>query len=260
MIDKTFVHCSGIGPKTELRLKGMGLKSWSDCFNAPETVPFAGPKRELFFQQLEASQIALRENNIEYLVKNLPTKEHWRILATYFDQATFFDIETTGLSSYDSIITVIVAYQRGKLHTFLFQENLDDFLNLIEKSELLVAFNGNSFDIPFVEKAFNIPEIGCPFIDLRWICYHMDYQGGLKSIERELDIKRPQQIESVDGFEAVSLFLDWQNGDLQAKERLVKYCQADVLSTFLVAHHILNEIGIKRPFIDHNRLFSSIGL
>ncbi len=258
MIDQTFIHCTGIGPKTEKRLKSLGLLSWSDCLKTPDSLPFGGQRRDQFLEQLEASRVALEKDDIGYLVKQLPSKEHWRILADYFDQATFFDIETTGLSSYDSIITVIVAYQKGQLHTFLFQENLDDFLEMVENSSLLVAFNGNSFDIPFVENAFNIPDIGCPFIDLRWICYHLGYRGGLKSIEKELYIKRPQEIASIDGFEAISLFLDWQKGDQQAKEKLVRYCKADVLSTYLVAQQIISDLEINLQFIDQAKLFSTI--
>lgn len=258
MIDQTFLHCTGIGPKTESRLKALGLHTWSDCISRAETLPFSAVKRTAFLRQIEESQTALTSHDIGYLVHRFPIKEHWRILASYFDQATFFDIETTGLSSFDSIITLIVAYHKGQLHTFLFQENLDDFLALVEQSQLLVAFNGNSFDIPFIERAFNIPDIGCPFIDLRWICYHLEYRGGLKSIEKRLGIARPGEIESIDGFEAVSLFLDWQNGDLTAKDKLVAYCQADVLSSYLVANEILLRSKIPRPPLDPQSLFSTI--
>ncbi len=258
MIEKTFIHCTGIGPKTDQRLKSIGLHSWSDCLVNPNSIPFSGQRKIQFLQQIEKSLSALKKNDINYLVKQLPIKEHWRILGTYFDKATFFDIETTGLSSYDSIITTIVAYHNKNLHTFLFQENLDDFLELVDDSKLLVAFNGNSFDIPFVEKAFNIPDIGCPFIDLRWICYYMNLQGGLKSIEKQVGIQRPKQIESIDGFEAVSLFLDWQNGDLKAKEKLVSYCQADVLSIFLVAHKILLKLGLTQKQIDQKQVFAAV--
>lgn len=255
MINQTFVHCSGIGPKTEQKLKDIGFNTWQDCINNASGLPFQEKKREEFVDQLICSQKALDDSDIEYLVSALPSKEHWRLLGTYFDKTTFFDIETTGLSSYDSLITVIVAFKDNQLYTFLFQENLDDFLNLVEESELLVAFNGNSFDIPFIENAFNIPEIGCPFIDLRWICYHEGYKGGLKSIEKEFYIKRPQNIESIDGFEAVSLFFDWQNGDTQAKEKLIKYCQADVLASYLVAQQLTVDMGFRLNFKSQENLF-----
>jgi hypothetical protein len=258
LIDQTFIHCSGIGPKTDQRLKTSGFRTWSDCLANPDAVPFSGKKKSAFLRQIGQSQSALLANDISYLVQSLPTREHWRILGTYFNQATFFDIETTGLSSYDSIITVIVAFHKGQLHTFLFRENLDQFLDLVEQSDLLVTFNGNSFDIPFVENAFNIPNIGCPFIDLRWICYHLNYSGGLKAIEKQLNIQRPEQIASVDGFEAISLFLDWQNGNLNAKRKLIAYCQADVLSVYLVAHTILCQLGMLGTEVNRDKLFATI--
>ncbi|MBU2512800.1 ribonuclease H-like domain-containing protein [bacterium] len=258
MINKTFVHCPGIGPKTEERIKKSGIKSWQECLIKQDDLPFAGNKRQAFLRQIEKSIVALNKHDINYLVSALPTKEHWRILAEYFDKVTFFDIETTGLSSYDSLITVIVCYQAGRLHTFLYQENLDDFLNFVEESSLLVAFNGNSFDVPFIEKSFNIPDIGCPYIDLRWICYHAGYEGGLKSIEKQMHVHRPSRIESIDGFEAVSLFLDWQNGDDEARKKLVAYCQADVLSTYLVAHRLLDELGIQMPVVQQENIFDKI--
>jgi uncharacterized protein len=258
LINQTFVQCPGIGPKTDKKLKSLGLTSWEDCLSRPERLPFSEEKRKQFLQHLKQNLSALQSDDISHLVTSLPTREHWRILGTYFDRATYFDIETTGLSSYDSLITVIVAFFKGELHTFLFEENLDEFLELIEQSELLVAFNGNSFDVPFVEKAFNIPDIGCPFIDLRWICYHQGYKGGLKSIEQEMEIHRPSSIQSVDGLEAVSLFIDWQNGDMDAKERLIRYCQADVLSTYMVAGEIVKQSGISISEIDKADLFASI--
>lgn len=260
MIDKTFVHCPGIGPKTEERIKNTGIESWQDCLLRKDDLPFSGSKKAAFLDQIAKSINALKDDDIGYLVSSLPTREHWRILARYFHQATFFDIETTGLSSYDSLITVIICYKDGTLHSFLFEENLDDFLALVEDSRLLVAFNGNSFDIPFIENAFNIPAIGCPYIDLRWICYHAGYQGGLKSIEKEMQITRPSPIRSIDGFEAVSLFLDWQNGDEQARKKLIAYCQADVLSSYMVGHRLLDGIGVQMPILRNEEIFAKIDL
>lgn len=257
MINQTFLHCTGIGPKTEQRLRLLGIGTWEECLQQPDLIPFKGRRQQIFFAQLQESLHALRSRNIQYLVSRLPSREHWRILAEYFPHATFFDIETTGLSSYDSIITVIVALRNNRLHTFLYRENLDDFLDLVEESELLVSFNGNSFDIPFIESAFNIPEIGCPFIDLRWICYHNGFRGGLKLIEKELHIKRPPDIRSIDGYEAVRLFYDWQEGNLRARNKLVRYCRADVVSTYLVAHDILHRSGIPLPKINCEAMFKN---
>ncbi|MBU3914766.1 ribonuclease H-like domain-containing protein [bacterium] len=247
MINQTFVHCPGIGLKTENRLKSLGFDTWEDCLNRPEDIPFRTEKKKLFLDLLSESQEALKNHDISYFVSKLPTKEHWRILGTYYQQATYFDIETTGLSPYDSFTTLIVAYHKDKLYTFLYGENLDAFLQLIDESVLLVAFNGNSFDVPFLEHSFNIPDIGCPYIDLRWIAYHQGYSGGLKAIEKEMGLFRPRKIGDIDGFEAVRLFYEWQAGDISARDKLIGYCQADVLSTCLVSEQIIREIGISIP-------------
>jgi len=238
------LHCLGIGNKTENKLKAVGFNTWEDCFNNQTCIPLKGQKLTNFLENLALSKEKLDKNDIRYFVDNLPTKEHWRILAKYFDEATFFDIETTGLRWSESQITVITAFKDYKLHSFVYQDNLDDFLNLVDESKLLVSFNGNSFDIPFVERSFNIPYINCPYIDLRWIAYHRGYRCGLKDIEKTMNIGRPSELADVDGYEAILLFYRWQSGEEDAKYKLIKYCQADTLCTCLVASRILKEYNI----------------
>ena len=259
MIDQTFLHCPGVGPKTEDRLKSHGFLSWQDCLDRPGELPFSHSKKETFLRVIQASLTALQKKDLAYLTGHLPPREHWRILAQFFPEATFFDIETTGLSYYDSCTTVIAAYHRQKLHTFIYEENLDDFLQLVDQSSLLVAFNGNSFDIPFLENSFNIPTIGCPHIDLRWIFYHQGYRGGLKMIEKQLGIRRPASVLNVDGYEAVLLFDRWQSGDSSARIKLIRYCQTDVLATYLTAGRLLQKIGFNYSLPTAAELFENLG-
>ncbi len=259
MIDQTFLHCPGVGQKTEARLKSLGFLSWQDCLDRPAELPFSHSRKRLFLQEIQASLTALQNQDLTYLSCHLPPREHWRILAQYFPEATFFDIETTGLSSYDSFTTVIAAYHQQELHTFVYEENLEDFLQLVDQSKLLVAFNGNSFDIPFLENSFNIPTIGCPHIDLRWIFYHQGYGGGLKVIEKQLAIRRPATVRNIDGHEAVLLFDRWQRGDSNARIKLIRYCQTDVLATYLTAGRLLKKIGFNFPLPAAEELFEKLG-
>jgi hypothetical protein len=163
-------------------------------------------------------------------------------LAKYFNNATFFDIETSGMAYYDSIITVIAAYKNQNIHSFVHQENLEAFLDLVAESKLLVSFNGNSFDMPFILRKFNIPDICCPHIDLRWVCYHAGYKNGLKNIERDLNIKRPDDLIDTDGYEAVLLYYRWQAGNIEARDKLLRYCKADAIGTYLVAGNVLSKV------------------
>lgn len=245
MINQTFLHCFGIGPKTEEKLQSLGFNTWEDCLKNPEMLPFSPNKKDRFLNCISQSINDLNDGNLNHIISQLPQKEHWRILESFYQDATYFDIETTGLSSYDNYTTVISAYRNGELKTFVYGENLDDFLDLVDNSTLLVTFNGNCFDIPFLENSFNIPQINCPYIDLRWICYHQGYSGGLKSIERQLGVPRPKGIAEIDGFEAVRLFHKWQKGDLNSRKKLIKYCQVDSLTVFLISELILQDMGFE---------------
>lgn len=202
---------------------------------------------------------ALHNNDIHFLVKNFSPSNHWRILEEYFKEISYFDVETTGLTRYDSVITVIVCFHKGRLYTYLRGENLNEFLDLLEDVALLASYNGNSFDLPFVLDSFHIPELPCPHIDLRWVCYHADLKGGLKAIEAKCGINRPVDLIGIDGFEAVYLWNKWLNEkDSDAKKKLIRYCQADVISLIYILQKTLSRYGVKNSPEDTINLYSML--
>lgn len=209
----------------------------------------------VLLQTVTHSQTALEQNDIQYFIDNFSIKEQWRILVTYFDRLSYFDIETSGLS-YDAYVTCVVCLHRGKLLRFVHGENLDDFLDLLEEIPLLVSFNGSSFDIPQLLHTWHIPEFPCPHIDLRWQCYHEQLSGGLKKVEDELGIVRPPDLQGVDGAEAVWLWFRWlQYQDQEARHRLIRYCAADVLTLQMVTALLLKSKQVAVSRQDHNMLW-----
>ena len=56
----------------------------------------------------------------------------------------------------------------------------------------------------------------------------LGYAGGLKKIEKEIGICRDDDLDGVDGFEAVRLWYKYKKGDQAALDKLVKYNIADV--------------------------------
>lgn len=205
---------------------------------------------------LTKSQTALKQNNIQFFIDHLATREQWRILATYFDRLSYFDIETSGLS-YDAYVTCVACYHKGKVYTYVNGENLDDFLDLLEDVDLLVSFNGASFDVPFMLRTYHIPELPCPHIDLRWQCHHQNHKGGLKHIEHTLNINRPDDLQGVDGAEAVWLWYRWhQYKDQRARERLLRYCAADVLTLQLVTASLLRNLEVPVEMVEHEKLWA----
>jgi len=238
-IEQTFLHCPGIGPVTDARIKERGYGDWQTVLRRPEGLPLGSRNSSTLLATLARSREALARDDIQYFVDHFSVKEHWRVLAAYFDRLSYFDIETSGLS-YDAYVTCIVCYHRGSLWRFVQGENLDDFLALLEEVDLLVSFNGASFDVPQLLRTWHIPQFPCPHIDLRWQCYHDQLRGGLKQVEQTLGISRPADLQGVDGAEAVWLWYRWHHhGDKAAREKLLRYCGADVLALKIVCATLL---------------------
>ena len=236
MITEALQHCHGIGPARLQRLHESGVRTWHDALRFPERLP--GSFRDGMVQECRRCIDALERSDIHYLVTRFAPQDKWRVLAHYGEHASFFDIETMGLEC-DDPITVIVVWHQGCPHVFLEHENLDDFLELLEDVELLVSFNGSSFDVPRVIDAFHIPVLPCAHLDMRWSCYHRGLHGGLKNIANRIGIERPKDLENADGAMAVQLWSQWQNcRDHAARQKLIRYCTADVLLLVLLADRL----------------------
>ncbi|MCB1192441.1 MAG: ribonuclease H-like domain-containing protein [Leptospiraceae bacterium] len=245
MIEEAFLHFKRVGKKTLERLKGYGIQNWYDVLKLQNTNVISKNLVNSLVEEIHFYLDVLETENISCLVNNFKGEDKWRILGRYFDRLSYFDIETDGLG-YDSRITLIVCYHKGRLYEFVRHENLEGFLDLLNDIELLVSFNGQSFDVPWVRHAFHIPELPCPHIDLRWVCKKIGLEGGLKSIEWDLGIQRPSDLIGVGGYEAVLLWDRWERwNDVEAKRKLIRYCSADVLSLQIVTAKVLKLQGLE---------------
>ena len=141
----------------------------------------------------------------------------------------FLDIETTGLKMWGFEITTIALYNGESIHYYINGQNLDDFLDEINKYKVIVTYNGKSFDIPFIESHFGI-KLNHAHIDLRYILANLGYTGGLKSCEIQLGIDRGD-LKDVDGYFAVLLWLDYrENGNKKALDTLLAYNIQDTVN------------------------------
>jgi len=249
-IGEALLHCNGIGPVRLAHLHSLGIRSWTEVLAQRKQIP--SHIRESLVAESYRCLNALAQADIGYFLSQFVPLDRWRVLAHYRERATFFDIETTGLE-YDAQITAICCWHRGKLHTFVENENLDDFLDLIDDVELLVSFNGATFDVPRVLDGFHIPNLPCPHLDLRWPCYHRGYPVGLKSIAHQLQIQRPSDLQDADGAMAVTLWERWVGKqDSDARELLLRYCASDVLMLAMVSDALTSHSGIEHtPLWEH---------
>ena len=260
MILKQYIrHLPHIGAQREKTLRLEGCGCWADILNAPR--PLAGLDVFAWDEICRAAECSLRAleaDDVAYFSSRLPPLEQWRVLAHWFEQASYFDIETSGLEA-DSIVTLVCCFHGERPLRFLAGENLDDFLDLLESVKLLVSFNGASFDVPRVLDRFHIPELPCAHVDLRWLCHHAGWRGGLKKIERALGLRRPADLEGLGGAEAVWLWQAWsERGDERAKRTLERYCSADTVMLKLLAGRLCALHGVTVPLPTEAEVWSLV--
>jgi uncharacterized protein YprB with RNaseH-like and TPR domain len=161
--------------------------------------------------------------------KLLPANQCWRLFPEFRNSIAYLDIETTGLDRYFNRITTIALYDGQAIKTYVQGQNLDDFVEDIQKYKVIVSYNGKSFDVPFIEQYFNI-RLDHAHIDLRYILYSLGFKGGLKGCERQLDMDRGD-LKDIDGFFAVLLWDEYQrNKNQKVLDTLLAYNVQDTIT------------------------------
>lgn len=200
MLTSTFCHLPGVGPKTERALWSAGLLCWESALSqvAVPTTRF----KQSWFPHLRESLDRHTRHDLAYFTARMPASQHWRLFRDFRHSCAFVDIETTGLSSFNEI-TTIVLYDGRSIRHYVNGENLDDFPKDVQEYRLLVSYNGKCFDVPFIETYFGV-QLDQAHIDLRYVLRGLGIAGGQKKCERQLGIHRQDSAE-IDGFLAVLL-------------------------------------------------------
>lgn len=230
MLRATFLHLSGVGPVTEAELWRAGVRDWRELVDRSGRLGFSEPSRRRFDREVGASERALRERDAAFFGRRLPEREHWRLYPEFRRETGFLDIETTGLSPYQGIVTVVSVHGSIGTRTFVAGEDLEELPAYLRRYAVLVTFNGSRFDVPFLEAAF--PHLVVPpvHIDLRFLLYRLGHAGGLKRIEERLGIGGRAGVEGIGGLDAVRLWQEFRRGSASALDRLVRYNRADTVN------------------------------
>ncbi len=139
----------------------------------------------------------------------------------------YLDIETTGLSPKRHEVTIVGALVDGEVIQMvkgqdLTQENIE---SLFFGQKTVVTFNGKRFDVPFLEKHFEVPTV--EHKDLMYHCHDNDLYGGLKKVEKDLEINRDLDCN---GSQAIRLWREYEKGSEKALKKLLKYNREDVVN------------------------------
>jgi uncharacterized protein YprB with RNaseH-like and TPR domain len=98
------------------------------------------------------------------------------------------------------------------------------------------------FDIPYLQTAFPGVDFKKPHFDLCFAARRLGFEGGLKYIERELQIHRDPAIEGFDGWDAVRLWHQWRGGDDSALDLLLRYNAADAANLVPLAELLFRQM------------------
>ena len=228
MLKNTFLHIPGIGIQTEKRLWKSGIYSWN-LFVNNRNAGILPKKLGIMSEYLRESINQMASLNPNYFAELIPASHHWRFFPEFRNTTVYLDIETKGLSRYYETITTISLYDGKSIFCYVKDQNLDDFTVDIKQYNVIVTYNGKSFDIPFIERYFGI-QLNRAHIDLRYILASLGYKGGLKSCETQLGFHRGD-LTDIDGFFAVLLWDDYlKNRNEKALETLLAYNIQDVLT------------------------------
>ena len=230
MLRATFLHLPGIGPATEVDLWHSGFRDWHDLLRRTESLGLSSPTRARLASELARSEQALYERDAGWFARRLPNREHWRLYPTFAPETAYLDIETTGLSPYGGIVTVVTVHGGGATRTFVAGDDLEELPAYLGRYQVLVTFNGSRFDVPFLLASF--PQLLVPpaHIDLRFLLYRIGHAGGLKRIEQRLGVGDRSGVEGIDGLDAVRLWQEYRRGSASALDRLVRYNRADTVN------------------------------
>ena len=226
MLEQTFIHIPGIGPKTEQAIWGQGVLTWKQ-FLIHER-PILSPEKDRLIRQELTSSLEHRED-IHFFLDRLSTPDLWRLYPAFRNKTVFLDIETDGgLQGFDEI-TVIGLYDGRQVQTFINGINLEAFEEAVLAYELVITYNGSGFDLPCLRRSFRHLSLPAGHIDLRHLLKRIGLSGGLKAIEKKVGLVREPQVEGLDGFDAVRLWRAYQWGDRSSLDRLILYNTMDIV-------------------------------
>jgi uncharacterized protein YprB with RNaseH-like and TPR domain len=242
LLRNTFIHLPGIGEALEEEIWALGIETWGQFHSASELPPKVAPMRPELGSLLTECERRLADGDAAFFDRMLPPSERWRLYPSFRDRAAFIDIETTGLSAGDSDVTVVGVLDRGGFTAYVSGENLRDFPSTLARYDLLLTFNGKSFDMPFLEHFFGRPMFDeKAHIDLMWPLRRLGYRGGLKVAERRIGLDR-SELTGLDGADAVRLWRMWEDGERGARDTLVRYNAEDVASLPAIAEFVYDRM------------------
>jgi uncharacterized protein YprB with RNaseH-like and TPR domain/predicted nuclease with RNAse H fold/dephospho-CoA kinase len=227
MLKSTFQHLKGVGEKTERTLWSKGITTWESYAASfqKQLSLFSGFSENT---PISESIAAYEDGDIAFFAKTLPTSEYYRVALEFPEDVIFLDIETTGLSLYYDIITIVGWSLGNEYGVYINGQDETRLRAALAQAKAIVTFNGTMFDLKFMNKHFEGLTIPPVHLDLRFFAKRVDLSGGQKAIEKGIGFERNSDIEGMLGEAAPILWHKYRRGDQDAMTRLIEYNHADI--------------------------------
>lgn len=201
---------------------------------------------------------------MKQIEKTIPVPNDPFLLRYFFENAAFFDIETTGFSAKTAFVYLIGMAIRKKdsIHIIQFlaekrveeAEVINRFYQKICHASAIITFNGNGFDIPFLKTREAIHHLklnweGFSYLDL--------YKtAGKLSHLLKLPNKKQKTIEQFLGIDRQDLFT---GGDLIPVFYQYEKQQDAESETLLLLHNYEDVLGMAKllPLLSYQEFFES---
>ncbi len=179
-----------------------------------------------------------------YFFRKIKKPEYWRLFDVLKKNTVCLDIETTGLGSQSSDITIVGLFDGVRMRILIkgIDLTLENLRKELEGYKMIVTYYGTVFDIPFLKKRFPTLDLDLPHFDLCFGSHRVGFKGGLKRLEEDLGILRSSDIKGLDGYDAVKLWIAHLRGNDVALELLMRYNEEDTKNLFLIAQDIYNKL------------------
>ncbi|MFH1408826.1 MAG: ribonuclease H-like domain-containing protein [Nanoarchaeota archaeon] len=241
MIRNSFIILPHVGITKEKRLWQQGISGWDAFLRSQKVKGLSNRQKARHDRSLETAAEHLFAANTSYFSQCLPRAEHWRLYDLFKDEAVYLDIET----SLAGDITIVGLFDGFETKTMVKGINLDakSLREHLRQYKLILTFNGSSFDLPILNRYYPgcIPQL--PHIDLRHACARIGLSGGLKKIEKDIGIKRDEEVVSVVGNDAPFLWRYWKaTGNEDYLRLLIKYNDEDTINLKPLAEHAVSHL------------------
>ena len=246
MIKKSFIFLEKVGSQKERNIWQQGIKDWNDFLRANDVKGISARSKSFYDRKIKEAREALVNNDSFYFVGKLPQVEMWRLYDYFREECGFLDIEV------DSTGNVILVGISDYYNSNYFVKGVNLFRGEIEKElskyKLIVTFNGGAFDLPKLRKQMGVI-VDVPHLDLKPLCVNLGLVGGLKEVEKKLNLKRPPHLNGnpVDLWKAFHASQDREYLDL-----LMEYNGEDIENLKAIAGFVYLKLKSKLSEIKRN--------